>query len=267
VTFVDPSQISNYENAIRPSTRVLYAETPCNPTMRVTDLIELGELASKSGTKLMVDSTFGSPYHQQPLLIKGVHTVIHSATKYLGGHSDITAGTVSSNDIPWLFRLGKVQKLFGGILPAFDAYLIIRGIKTLDVRMQRQSANALALAQWLQTHSKVEKVHYCGLPQHPDHSIAKKQMRNGFGAMMSFEVKGGSEAGRILVENVKIIKLAVSLGGVESLVVHPASTTHAMVTKEDRLKGGISDGLIRFSVGLEHLNDLIADLDQALKKT
>ena len=277
VTFVDACDIRNYQDAMQDNTRLLYAESPANPTMRLTDIEALGALNASMGgkTTMAVDATFATPYHVNYLTYNGVDVVIHSATKYLGGHSDLTAGTVSSKKKDFLTRLGKSAKLFGGPLPAMDSFLLARGIKTLDVRMERHSKNALKVASFLEQYPLVLATYYPGLLSHPDHELATRQFRqqqqsesgegiiNGYGGMLSFDV-GSLERGKFIVENVKLVNLAVSLGAVESLIEHPASMTHAMVPPEERLLAGITDGLLRLSVGLESADDLIADLKQAL---
>jgi methionine-gamma-lyase len=266
VSFVDSTDIGQYEAALRPNTTLLYAETPANPTMRLTDLEALGAISLATGgrTRCVVDGTFATPYHTTPLAYAGVDGVIHAATKYMGGHSDLTAGTFSSNDEALLRDVGKAAKLFGGPLPAFDSYLLVRGLKTLDVRMERHARNAAAVAAFLEGHPAVARTFYPGLESHPDHALARRQFRNGFGGMVAFEVSGGAAAGQQLVEGVALVNLAVSLGGVESLVEHPASMTHTMMPRGERLAAGITDGLIRLSVGLESPDDLINDLRQAL---
>lgn len=278
--FVDGNDNEAWKKAIKPNTRMLYAETPCNPLVRLTDIEYLGALANetfdtrcKGGANpalskcyVVIDATFGTPYHHQLLKVPGVFAVLHSATKYMGGHSDITAGCVSSNNKEFITKLGKTLKLVGGILSPFEAMLLARGLKTLDVRMSRHNENAMKIATYLSTHSSIDVVHYPGLPSHPDHALAKKQMKNGFGGMIAFEVKGGLEAGKAVVENLGLITLAVSLGSVESLMCHPASMTHIMLPKKDRESAGIKDGLVRFSVGIENADDLIADLGNALAK-
>jgi methionine-gamma-lyase len=269
-TMVDGHDSAMWSAAVQPNTKVFYAETPCNPLVRITDLSALGELSLSTSRRLnkktyvVVDATFASPYHCRALEIPGVDISLHSATKYMGGHSDLTAGAVSSKDEKFLSELGGVSKITGGILSAFEAALLCRGLKTLDVRMQRHNENAMAIAQFLQSHPRVEVVHYPGLHSHPDHALAKRQMRNGFGAMIAFEVKGGLEAGKAVVSHLRLINLAVSLGSVESLIIHPPSTTHEALGKEARQRAGINDGLIRFSVGIESAADLIRDLEQAL---
>lgn len=213
---------------------------------------------------LVIDGTFGTPYHSQFLKYSGVSIVINSATKYLGGHSDITAGCISCNDHNLMEKIANTAKLCGGILSPFEAGLLLRGIKTLDVRMRQHNENAMKVATFLSSHPKIKRVHYPGLSTHPDHVLAKKQMRNGFGGMIAFEVEGGLETGKTFVENLRLITLAVSLGSVESLVCHPASMTHAMVSKEERHKAEITDGLVRMSIGIEHADSLIEDLERAL---
>jgi len=269
VTYVPCTDLEGFRRAIRPSTRLIYVETPANPNMRLIDLRQIGQLAIEArsaGSNLLVavDGTFASPVHQQPLTLPGIDISLHSATKYLGGHSDLLAGVVSTNNVNFISRMGMSYKMFGGGLPAFDCYLLLRGIKTLDVRMERHSKNAMALAVYLERHPKIAAVFYPGLETHPDHDLAKRQMSKGYGGMMSFEVKGGEAGGRCLVEHLKLIKHAVSLGGVESLICHSASTTHAMVDPAVRRAGGVTDGLVRFSVGLEYFGDIRDDLEQAL---
>jgi methionine-gamma-lyase len=269
VTYVPCTDLDGFRNAIRPNTRLIYVETPANPNMRLTDLSKIGEIAlaaRQQGSKLLVavDGTFSSPVHQQPLTIAGIDISIHSATKYLGGHSDLLAGVVSTNNLDFITRMGLSYKMFGGGLPPFDSYLLLRGVKTLDVRMERHSKSALTLAMYLEKQPKIATVFYPGLASHPDHQLARRQMSRGYGGMMSFEVKSGEAGGRKLVEHLRLIKHAVSLGGVESLICHSASTTHAMVDPMVRRAGGVTDGLVRFSVGLEHVDDLQHDLEQAL---
>jgi methionine-gamma-lyase len=278
VSLVDGTRTESFLEALRPNTRALYCETPANPTLALVDLEGLAKaIAGRTspGTTtpppvLIVDSTFASPFHQQPLKL-GFDMVVHSCTKYLGGHSDLTMGVVvfQDNDRGRQLRdaCWQSQKLFGGIASPFEAFLLLRGIKTLEVRLARQSQTALYLAKFLETHPVVARVHYPGLESHPQHELARRQMKRGFGGMISFEIRGGVEAGRIFAEGLKLITLAVSLGGVESLVQHPASMTHTMLSEEQRQAAGISAGLIRFSVGLEDPRDLREDLEQALNRT
>jgi methionine-gamma-lyase len=262
-TFIEGRALDEYKDAIQDNTRVLYAETPANPTMNVTNLTQIAQIAKNAGCISVVDSTFASPVNQQPIKL-GMDIVVHSATKYLGGHADILAGTISVNSETLYEECYHSLKLFGGNLSPFDAFLLIRGIKTLNVRIQRHNENALKIAKFLEQHPKIERVFYPGLSSHPDHELAKQQMVGGFGGMLSFEVKGGIQVGRTVVETLRVGSLAVSLGGVESLVEHPATMTHSMVPRIQREKAGVTDGLIRLSVGIEDAKDLISDLDQAL---
>eukprot|EP00026_Physarum_polycephalum_P010062 Phypoly_transcript_10210.p1 GENE.Phypoly_transcript_10210~~Phypoly_transcript_10210.p1 ORF type:complete len:401 (+),score=77.25 Phypoly_transcript_10210:111-1313(+) len=264
VTFVDSTDIKNYEAAIKPNTKVLYGETPSNPTLAITDLAALGQIGKKHKFTTIVDNTFASPYHQRPIADFGIEIVVHSATKYLGGHSDLVAGSITVSNDEQAERIFTGIKLFGGCCAPQVSILLQRGIKTLDVRMQRHNSNALAIAKFLEKHPKIAKVNYPGLASHPQHELAKKQMKNGFGGMISFEIKGGKEAGRIFVEALQTITLAVSLGGIESLVEHPATMTHYASTLEEKARTGISDGLVRLSVGIEGEKDLISDLSRAL---
>ncbi|MFV2013825.1 MAG: PLP-dependent aspartate aminotransferase family protein [Candidatus Heimdallarchaeota archaeon] len=263
VSFVDGSDYSDYQKALQENTRVLYIESPANPTMTLIDIEEIGKIGRSNGITTMIDSTFASPYNQNPIDLD-IDVVIHSATKYLGGHSDIIAGSITSTDKDTYQDIFQTLKLFGGTLSPFDAFLLVRGIKTLDVRMERHNKNAQEIAEFLENHDKIAKVHYPGLNTHPQREIAVKQMR-GFGGMIAFEVNGGAEEGQRVIENLNVIMLAVSLGGVESLVEQASTMTHSMVPKEERLKGGITDALIRLSVGIESVNDLKKDLSQALE--
>ncbi|MCE7736778.1 MAG: aminotransferase class I/II-fold pyridoxal phosphate-dependent enzyme [Candidatus Heimdallarchaeota archaeon] len=262
VSFVDGTDYNAYEKAIQDNTKVLYIESPANPTMSIIDIKEIGRIGKSNGITTMIDSTFASPYNQNPINL-GIDVVLHSATKYLGGHSDIIAGSITAGNEITYQEIFKTLKLFGGILSPFDSFLLARGIKTLDVRMERHNKNGQEIAEFLENHDKIAKVHYPGLKSHPQHEIATKQM-SGFGGMIGFEVEGGAEKGQTVIENLNTIILAVSLGGVESLVEQASTMTHSMVPKEERLKGGITDGLIRFSVGIESADDLKKDLSQAL---
>lgn len=264
ISYVKTNDINEYESKIQKNTKLIYTETPSNPTISCTDLKELSKLGKLKNITTCVDSTFASPYNTNPIDF-GIDIVIHSCTKYLGGHSDIIAGSVTSNSEEHHKKIYQTLKLFGGILSPFDSFLLARGIKTLDVRMERHNKNALEIAKFLSKHKNIENVFYPGLESHKDHKIAKKQMK-GFGGMISFEVKGRAETGRKLIENLKVIHLAVSLGGVESLIEQASTMTHTMVKREDRLEAGITDGLIRFSVGLEDVEDLKQDLEQGLNK-
>jgi methionine-gamma-lyase len=265
VTFVDASNLENIRKAIRPNTKVIYIETPANPTLTIIDIAATAKLAHEHNVKLMVDNTFMSPYCQRPLEL-GADIVVHSATKYINGHGDVIAGIVlGKKDFINEVRFVGVKDVTGGCISPFNAWLTLRGLKTLGVRMERHCQNALQVAKFLEGHPDVEKVNYPGLPGHPGHQLAKTQM-SGFGGIISFEIKGGIEAGRKVMNSVKLCLLAVSLGDTETLIQHPASMTHSPIPREERLKAGITDGLIRLSVGLEDPKDIISDLDQAIKK-
>jgi methionine-gamma-lyase len=262
-TFIDASEAENYARARRGSTRLFYLETPSNPTLKITDIDAVSEIARSGGVATIVDNTFATPFNQLPLAL-GADLVVHSATKYLGGHSDLTAGVlVGKKEHVETARL-KTTRLFGGNIAPQTAWLVLRGIKTLALRMQRHNENAQKLAEFLAAHPKVGQVNYPGLPSHAGHQVARRQMR-GFGGMISFDVDT-LEAGKTLLNNVKICALATSLGGVETIIQHSASMTNANTPREHRLKAGITDGLIRLSVGIESAQDLIDDLDQALDK-
>lgn len=264
VTMVDTSIPENIEAAMKSNTKVVYVETPANPTMKIVDIKTAAKIAHKHGAKLVVDNTFMSPFFQRPLEL-GADVVVHSATKYIGGHGDVIAGViVGQKEVIDGIRIPHLKD-FGGCIAPFDAWLLLRGLKTLGVRMERHEANALKVAEFLEAHPLIERVYYPGLASHPQHQLAKEQM-HGFGGMMSFELKGGIEAGKTLMNSVKMISLAVSLGCVDSLIQHPASMTHSPVPREERLKAGITDGLVRLSVGIEGIDDIIADLAQALDK-
>lgn len=264
VTFVDTKNPENVANAIKPNTKVLYLETPANPTLDITDIEACAKIAHEHNMIVMVDNTFMSPYGQRPLEL-GADVVVHSATKYINGHGDVIAGIiVGKKEYIDTVRMVGVKDITGACISPFNAWLIIRGLKTLGVRMERHCANAMKVAEYLEKHPMVENVKYPGLKSHPQHELAKKQMFN-YGAMICFEVKGGVEAGRQLMNNVKMCLLAVSLGDTETLIEHPASMTHSPVPREERLKAGITDGLVRLSVGLEDPEDVIADLEQAFK--
>lgn len=262
-TYVDTADPAAVEAAITPATRMLFVETPTNPTMRLADLEALAALARRRRIRLAVDNTFASPALQRPIDL-GAHLVLHSTTKYLNGHSDSIGGAVvatEDEDIEWL---RFVQNAAGAILGPFDAWLVLRGIKTLHLRMAAHSAAGLALATLLAGHPKVSAVHYPGLPDHPQHALASRQMR-GFGGMIAFDL-GTADRARTVLEGVRLFALAESLGGVESLISHPASMTHASVPADRRAALGITDSLVRISVGVEDVNDLAADLGQALDR-
>ncbi len=262
-SYVDTSSLDRVEAAITPATRMLFVETPSNPVMRLTDLTAAGDLARRRQLTLVVDNTFASPCVQRPLET-GAHLVVHSTTKYLNGHSDSVGGVIVAvrpDDISWL---RFVQNAEGAILSPFDSWLVLRGTKTLPIRMAVHNANGLALATFLESHPKVRQVHYPGLPSHPQHALAARQM-HGFGGMLAFDL-GSLDASRRLLNGVRLHALAESLGGVESLISHPATMTHASVPPERRQALGITDGLVRISAGIEDIEDLKEDLAQALDR-
>lgn len=260
--FIDTSDLRAVEAAFTSKTKMLWVETPTNPLLKLSDLSALSALSRAKNAYMVVDNTFMSPYFQKPLDL-GAHIVVHSATKYLGGHSDVIGGALVTNDERIHERMKFCQKSVGAVPGPFDCWLTLRGIKTLAIRMRQHEANAMKIAQWLEQHPEVEKVIYPGLPSHPHHELAKKQM-TGFGGMVSFVVKGGLEKARTVLEGTKLFLLAESLGGVESLIEHPAIMTHASIPPERRQEIGISDGLIRLSVGIEAVEDLQRDLECAL---
>jgi cystathionine gamma-lyase len=269
VSYVDlsnPSKVrANLEAAKKPNTKMVWVETPTNPLLKVVDLEQVAAFANKEGFISVCDNTFASPYLQQPLKY-GFSLVVHSATKYLNGHSDVVGGTVvvgSNTEIK--DRIGFLQNAVGSIPSPFDCFLILRGIKTLAIRMEKSASNAQAIAEYLEAHPQVERVIYPGLPSHPQYEVAKRQMRSG-GGMITMVMKGGLEASRAFLETVRVFSLAESLGGVESLIEHPAIMTHASIPKEVREKNGIADGLIRLSVGIEDLADLTSDLEGGFKR-
>lgn len=261
-TFVDTSNLDNIKSEIRPNTKAIYLETPTNPLLKVTDIKAAAELAKQHNLLTIVDNTFSTPYWQNPLDL-GADIVLHSATKYIGGHSDVVAGLVVVNNDQLAQDLHFVQNSTGGVLGPQDSWLLIRGIKTLGIRMEETEANTRAIVEFLQGHSAVKKVYYPGLETHPNHDIAKKQAR-GFGGMVSFDVGSAENADRLL-SKIKYFTLAESLGAVESLISVPARMTHASIPAERRAELGIADGLVRISVGLEDVEDLIDDLTQALQ--
>jgi methionine-gamma-lyase len=263
-TFVNTADIEEIRKAIRPNTKLLYIETPSNPTMDITDLTACVKLAHSLGIPVAVDNTFSSPYLQRPLEL-GVDIVLHSMTKFINGHADIVAGMIVTKDEAMYKKLRSIMVSLGCNMDPHQAYLAIRGLKTLGIRLDRSQENAMKLAEYLEKHPKVSWVRYPGLPSHPQYELARRQM-SGPGSMISFELKGGLEAGKILMDNVRVAILAVSLGGVETLIQHPASMTHSKVSADGKAKAGITDGLVRYSVGIEDLRDLLADLEQALEK-
>ena len=266
ITFVDLSDPAGVEAAVRPDTRMLWIETPTNPLLKIADLEALADIGRRHNLITVCDNTFCSSYVQRPL-DHGIDIAFHSATKYLNGHSDVVAGIAVVSGQTAHDKLGErlkyLQNAAGGILGPFDAFLVLRSLKTLPVRMERHCANAALIADWLSRHAKVEKVYYPGLQSHPGHAVAKRQM-HGFGGMVTAVLAGGLEAARRFLERTEVFSLAESLGGVESLIEHPAIMTHASIPAETRERIGIVDGLVRLSVGIEDVDDLIADLEQAL---
>ena len=262
-TYVDTTDLDKAERAFTPATRFLFIETPSNPVMRVTDIRAAAALAHAHHAALVVDNTFASPYLQRPIEL-GADLVVHSTTKYLNGHSDSVGGAVIAWRDEHLERVKFLQNAVGAILSPFDSWLVLRGTKTLPLRMERHSANGTAIAQFLAGHPKVALVHYPGLATHPQHALAARQMR-GFGGMLSFDL-GSIDAARRLLNGVRLLALAESLGGVESLISHPASMTHASIPPDQRAALGVTDGLVRVSVGVEDVDDLLEDLAQALDR-
>ncbi|MBS1928141.1 MAG: cystathionine gamma-synthase [Chitinophagaceae bacterium] len=262
-TYVDTTNVNNVEAAISKDSKLIWIETPTNPLMNITDIEAVASISKKYNLILCVDNTFASPHLQNPLVL-GADIVMHSATKYLGGHSDVIQGALIMNDETLRDQLYFIQKSCGAVPGPMDCFLVLRGIKTLHVRMRAHCENGEKVAQFLRKHPAVSKVYWCGFEDHPNYTIAKKQM-HGFGGMMSFTLKDDrAEAAKKVLTSTKIFSLAESLGGVESLINHPASMTHASIPREERLKNGLSDGLIRLSVGIEDADDLINDLAQAL---
>jgi cystathionine beta-lyase/cystathionine gamma-synthase len=262
-SYADTTCLEEVQNATRPDTRLVFIETPTNPIMEITDIAAVAAAVHRRGALLAVDNTFMSPYFQRPLEV-GADVVIHSTTKYLNGHSDGVGGAVVLNDAGLAERLKFLQNAAGAILGPFDSWLVLRGVKTLALRMRKHDENGQTVAQYLARHPKVKKVNYPGLASHPQHELARRQMK-GFGGMLSFET-GSLDNAKMVLKSVRLCSLAESLGGVETLISHPATMTHASVPPEDRQRLGITDGLVRISVGIEDVEDLIADLDQALAR-
>ena len=263
-TYVDMTDIEQLRAAMRENTRMVWLETPSNPLTKIVDIAAAAEVAHERGALLAVDNTYLSPVFQRPIEL-GADLVVHSTTKYLNGHSDLVAGVMITDDDEIGERLAYISNALGIIQATFDAWLSLRSLKTLDVRMRAHESNAMALAEWLSDHPKVTRVYYPGLADHPQHQIALKQM-SGFGGMLSFDIAGGLQAAKRFLQATRVFTLAESLGGVESLIEHPALMTHASMPKEMREAAGVTDSLIRVSVGIEDLEDLRVDLDQALAK-
>lgn len=262
-TPVDTSDLAATRAAFRPNTKVLYIETPCNPTLVISDLAALTALAREFGAKVVVDNTFAGPMLQRPIE-HGVDVVVHSLTKSLNGHADVVGGMIVTREPAMHATMRRMLNHFGGVLAPFDSFLVHRGLKTLPLRVERAGQNAQRIAEFLERRPEVRWVRYPGLRAHPQHALAARQMR-GFGAVIAFDLKGGIEAGRRMMNAVRLCLLAVSLGGVETLICHPASMTHASMGAEARRRAMIDDGLVRLAVGIEHVDDLIADLTQALE--
>ena len=262
-TFVDATRTHHVTDALQTETRLIWLESPTNPLMKLIDVADVARVAHERGILVVVDNTFASPYCQRPLEL-GADVVHYSTTKYLGGHSDVVGGGLVTSDEDLYERLKFLQNAVGGVPGPFDSWLVLRGLKTLALRMRQHSANAMEVACFLEQHSSVKRVYYPGLPSHPQHELAKRQMVGGFGGMLSFDVRGGVSAAREVARRTRLFTLAESLGGVESLIELPALMTHASLPAERRAEVGIDDGLIRLSVGIEEAEDLIADLSQAL---
>ena len=263
-TYVDTCDLDQVVSAMRPNTKLLYIESPANPTMQVSDIGALAEIGHDNGCVVVVDNTFASPYLQRPLDL-GADVSLHSVTKFLNGHADVVGGLLVAKEPDLYERLRRIMVNSGCNMDPHQAFLVLRGLKTLGIRIERAQKSAMQIARWLEKQPEISRVRYIGLESHPQHELAARQM-SGFGSMISFELVGGLEAGRILMDHVKLATLAVSLGGVETLIEHPASMTHAGMSSEDRRSAGFSDGLVRYSVGIEDVEDLIADLRRALNE-
>jgi cystathionine gamma-lyase len=261
-TYADTTDPGVVESALRSETKLLWIETPTNPMLTLSDIARLSDMAHDRSAFVAVDNTFASPYFQNPLAL-GADVVVHSTTKYMGGHSDVIGGAVATSNEDFYEGIKFYQNAAGGVPGPFDSWIVLRGLKTLAVRMRQHEENALSVAEFLQDHSEVETVHYPGLPSHPQHELAKKQM-SGFSGMVSFTLKGGAEAAYAAVQKTKVFSFAESLGGVESLITHPATMTHAAIPRGQREARGVTDGLMRLSVGIEDKEDLIADLARAI---
>jgi methionine-gamma-lyase len=263
-TFVDTTNLDEVKKAIKPNTKVVYVETPGNPTLCISDLAEISKIAHSQHIQLVVDNTFMSPALQNPIAL-GADVVMHSLTKFLNGHADVVGGIIVVKDEENYNNFRKTLNQLGGVIDPFNSFLVHRGLKTLALRMQKHCENAMIIAEWLEKHPLVKSIRYPGLKSHPHYEVGLKQHK-GHGGMITIELDGGMEAGKIMMNSVKLFQLAVSLGGVESLIQHPASMTHFSMGKEARLAGGITEGLVRISVGIENVNDLINDLDASLEE-
>lgn len=266
LSYIDLTNPENILPAIKPNTKAIWIETPTNPLLKLIDIAAIAAEAAKHGLFVIVDNTFASPYLQKPLDL-GADIVVHSATKYINGHSDIIGGVVVTKDKGLSEKIGFIQNAVGSIASPFDSFLAHRGLKTLGLRVRQHSANAQAIAEWLESHEDVEKVIYPGLASHPQHELARRQFANGYGGMISFIIRGGLERAEAFLKSTRYFALAESLGGIESLIEHPALMTHATIPPDQRAALGISDGLIRISAGIEDVRDLIADLDQSFRNS
>jgi methionine-gamma-lyase len=266
VSFVDASSTERVAAALarRPDTMMVYLETPANPTLALCDIAGIAALAHASGALLCVDNTFATPYHQRPLAL-GADLVAHSTTKYIGGHGTVIGGAVVARDAELLARIAALRKNLGGIASPFDAWLLLNGLKTFALRMERHAQNAQRVAEWLERHPAVARVHYPGLASHPQHALARRQMERGFSGVLAFELHGGHAAGVAMMDAVRLCTLAVSLGTTDTLIQHPASMTHSVMRPELRQRAGIGDGLVRLSVGIEPVEEIVDDLAQALR--
>jgi methionine-gamma-lyase len=267
VTWVDPTDLGCIRAALRrdPAPALVYLESPANPTLTLCDVAAIAEMAHERGARVAVDNTFATPYHQRPLAL-GADVVVHSTTKYVGGHGTVLGGAVVTRDPELHAALAGWRKNLGGIASPFDAWLLLNGIRTLALRMERHAASGQVVAEWLEAHPKVSRVWYPGLASHPQHALALRQMENGFGGMVAFELEGGYGAGVRLMDSVRLCSLAVSLGTVDTLIQHPASMTHSVMEPEERERAGIGEGLIRLSVGIEAVDDIVGDLARALQR-
>ncbi|MFZ1729575.1 MAG: PLP-dependent aspartate aminotransferase family protein [Bacteroidota bacterium] len=262
-TFVDTSNLDAVRSAVLPNTKIIYVETPGNPTLVISDIEGIAEISRAHGAMLIVDNTFMGPAMQRPFEL-GADVIVHSLTKSLNGHADVVGGIIVLKNEDMYTHFRKTLNQIGGVIDPFNSFLVHRGLKTLSLRVERASESAMVIARFLEAHPKVAWVRYPGLPSHPQYEIGLKQM-SGHGSMIAFELAGGLEAGKVLMDNVHLCQLAVSLGGVESLIQHPASMTHASMGKDQREQAGITDGLVRFSLGIENADEILADLDQALQ--
>jgi cystathionine beta-lyase/cystathionine gamma-synthase len=262
-SFVDATDVPSLERAIRADTRVIFIESPTNPTLKIVDLAAVAEIGQRRDVPVIIDNTFATPYNQQPSRF-GIDVILHSATKYFGGHSDLTAGVIAGTE-SYLARVKDMRKILGGVLDPHAAWLLLRGLKTLGLRIEKQNQNGMKIAKYLENHSQVRRVYYPGLKNHPQYPLAKRQMK-GFGGVVSFEVEGDREVATRFVDAVRMAYITPSLGGVETLITQPATTSHYRMAKEERLKAGITDELIRLSIGIEDVQDIIADLDQAFNQ-